>query len=355
MTVRIVGAGMVGIGLCIGGLLASSPITPQAWVPPPASGEGCENAPLVGARVLADGLPGKPDGLAFDANGRLLAALANGDVVAIDTATGRWSEEASGGSFLTGVTIKDDGLILAVDERAGALLAARKGEKFRMLIDRVGRTRLSWTNDVAVAPDGIIYLTTTATGRSLDDFYLEVLEHKGSGLIIRYDPQAKEARVLASGLQMANGIAVTPDGSLLVAESATYGLGLFGRNGNRIASLQGLPGFTGNIRASDTTGRYWLTLLSPRSSLIDGLAPYPWARRLLAWLPSSMRPGPAALSCVVQIRLDDGRLSATSLRVSGVPSSFSTAIERGGKLYLSPASIVSGSSARIYVADLSQS
>jgi strictosidine synthase len=185
-------------------------------------------------------------------------------------------------------------------------------------------------------PDGGIALTTTATGRSLDDFYHEVLEHRGSGLLVRYDPARREARVLARGLAMTNGVAATPDGMLLVAESAVYGVSLFSSEGRRVAAVDGLPGFTGNVRASDVPDRYWVTLLSPRSPVVDGTARWPVLRRLLAWLPPALRPKPAALPCLAEINHNGPSLSARLLRIDGVDAAFSTAIERRGRLYLSP-------------------
>lgn len=351
---RIAGAAVAAAVAAVAALVGFSPVDPVPWVAPkphlPA--DACESAPAVPAKVLADGLPGKADGLAFAPDGRLLAALANGEVVAIDRRSGRWSTVASGGGFLTGLAAGPDGRLYAVDERAGALLAAPLDGQLATLLDRVGPTRLSWTNDVTQAPDGTLYLTTTATGRSLDAFFHEVLEHRGSGLLVRYDPATGAIRILADRLRMTNGVAATPDGRLLVAESAVYGVSLFDGSGNRLGAIEGLPGFTGNIRASDRAGRYWLTLLSPRSGLIDGLAPYPLARRLLAWLPESIRPGPVALPCLIEIALDGQAMTARAVRIEGPRTSFSTAIERDGALYLSPAGIVPGSRAQVLVASL---
>lgn len=351
---RVAGTAFIGLSLGLAGLIAFSPINPVAWTPPPpyADGATCASAPRVTARVLAEGLPGKPDGLAFDEAGRLLVAMANGEVAAVDPASGAWSLVARGGGVLTGLAHGPGNAIHAVDENAGALLEAQPGGLFRRVLDRVGTTRLTWTNDVTVLPDGSIALTTTATGRSLGDFYHEVLEHRGSGLLVRYDPVRREARVLARGLAMTNGVAAAPDGNLLVAESAIYAVSLFSPEGERLTQVAGLPGFTGNVRASDRPGRYWLTLLSPRSPVVDGTAAYPAARRLLAWLPAAVRPQPQPLPCVVEITRTGSQLAARLVAIDGAPTSFSTAIERDGKLYLSPASIAPGSTARIYVADL---
>ena len=357
MTRRVAGTAFIGLSLVLAGLIAFSPIDPVAWTPPPpyADEATCASAPRVTARMLAEGLPGKPDGLAFDDAGRLLVAMANGEVATVDPASGAWSLAARGGGVLTGLAHGPGSAIHAVDERAGSLLAAPPGGAFRRVLDRVGSTRLSWTNDVTALPDGSIAFTTTATGRSLDDFYHEVLEHRGSGLLVRYDPASGKARVLARGLAMTNGVAATPDGNLLVAESAIYAVSLFSPEGRRLAQLTGLPGFTGNIRASDRPGRYWVTLLSPRSPIVDGTAPYPAVRRLLAWLPAALRPQPQPLPCLVEITGDGRTLTPRLLAIDGAPTSFSTAIERGGRLYLSPASIAPGSTAQVYVAALPES
>jgi hypothetical protein len=141
---------------------------------------------------------------------------------------------------------------------------------------------------------------------------------------------------------------------LLVAESAVYGVSLFSSTGERLADLTGLPGFTGNVRTSDRPERYWVTLLSPRSPVVDGTAHYPFVRRLLAWLPPGSRPQPQPLPCLVEITRHGGKLTPRLVAIDGVPTSFSTAIERSGKLYLSPASIAPGSTAKVYVADLAE-
>lgn len=351
----IAGLAMLGVG--VAGLVAFSPIDPVAWnAPPPlADGQACSSAPRVTAKVLASDLPGKPDGLAFDDAGRLLVAMANGQVAAVDPGTGTWTIAAQGGGFLTGLAYGPGEAIHAVDERAGALLRAQPGGSLRSVLDKVGARRLSWTNDVTAMPDGSIAFTTTATGRSLDDFYLEVLEHRSSGLLLRYDPARGEARVLARDLAMTNGLAATPDGMFLVAESAVYGVSLFSPTGERMAELTGLPGFTGNVRASDRPERYWVTLLSPRSPIVDGTAKYPAVRRLLAWLPAGARPQPQSLPCLVEITRNGRKLTPRLVAVEGAATSFSTAIERSGRLYLSPASIAPGSSPQVYVAELPES
>jgi len=344
-------------GLALAALVGFSPVAPKAWLSPAnhLARDACLTAARLQVRPLGDILPGQPDGLAFSPDGKLLAALATGEVVAIDTETGQSNIVSTSDAFLTGLASGSDGTIFAVDERGGRLLHGKPGQTLRSALETVDQIRLSWANDVTILPDGDVMFTTTATGRSLDAFFAEVLEHRPSGLLVRYRPSTGAASLVRDGLAMTNGIAVARDGkSVLVAQSSIYGISKIGTDGRLIAEITGLPGFTGNIRASDRAGVYWLTLLSPRSGLIDMLDGAPYARRLLGWLPASMRPEPRALPCLIELTDESGRLGARAVKVEGpgIPTSYSTAIERNGRLYLSPASIVPGSIAQIYVGNL---
>jgi sugar lactone lactonase YvrE len=338
-------------------LVATAPISPVRWTPPNdlISSDACVRAPSANVSVLADNIPGPVDGLAFDQQDQLLVAVSTGSVIAVNQQSGRWTTVTRGGTFLTGLAAHSDGSIYAVDERRGGLLSAPLGKPLKPVLMSVGGKRLLWSNDVSVSPNGRVYMTTTATGRNLDDFFFEVLEHRGTGRLIEFAPRSGEARLLRDDLDMTNGIAVTSDDRLLVAESSVYGFQIMDMAGRTLSRHYGLPGFTGNIRASDRPGVFWITLLSPRSGLIDATSQQPWMRKLLSWLPNSVRPKPQALPCLVEIALgQNGRVKLRALRLTAtfaVPS-ISTAIERDGKLYLSPASIVAGSRGKILQAQL---
>jgi SMP-30/Gluconolactonase/LRE-like region len=341
----------------IASLIITAPVSPVSWTPPDdlLAADACKRAPTAIASVLAEGFPGSADGLAFDQNDRLLAAISDGSVIAVDQKTSRWTTISKGGTFLTGLTAQTDGTIYAVDEQVGGLYSARPGQALKPVLAAIGKERLLWSNDVASSPSGHVYMTTTATGRSLDDFFFEVLEHRGTGKLIEYDPRTGLARLMRRNLNMTNGIAVTTDNRLLVAESSVYGFQIMDMAGRTLSRHYGLPGFTGNIRASDRPGVFWITLLSPRSGLIDATSQQPWIRKLLSWLPSRVRPKPQTLPCLVEIALaQNGPVKLRALRLTGpfaVPS-VSTAIERDGQLYLAPASIVAGSRGKILQAQL---
>ena len=341
----------------IASLIVAAPISPISWTPPNdlLVSDACERAPAATVSVLAEGFPGSADGLAFDQNGQLLAAISDGSIIAVDQRTSSWTTISQGGTFLTGLTAQPDGTIYAVDERIGGLYSARSGQALSPILVAFGKQRLLWSNDVTSSPNGRVYMTTTATGRNLDDFFFEVLEHRGTGKLLEYDPHTGSAQLLRNDLNMTNGIAVTSDRRLLVAESSVYGFQIMNMAGRTLSQHYGLPGFTGNIRASDRPDVFWITLLSPRSKLIDATSQRPWMRKLLSWLPNRVRPKPQALPCLVEIALaQDGQVKLRALRLTApfpVPS-MSTAIERGGKLYFSPASVVDGSRGKLLQASL---
>jgi strictosidine synthase len=357
---RIVGVVVAGLAAFFGLLILLSPVDPVAWDAPDAKETAAmcgKTAPRLTAQVLAKDLPGTPDGIDIGPDGQLYAALSSGDIARIDPISGRWEIVGSApGARLTGLAATPGGMVYAVDEAGGPLYAFDlKGPipaPGRVVLAEAGGRKLQWTNDVADGPDGLLYLTTSSRRRTLDQFFFEVLEHRGSGQLIRFDPKSGSVKVLADTLEMTNGLAVAADGKLLVSQSAIYAVTVIDpESGAPGASAGNLPGFTGNVRMSDRAHIAWVTLLSPRSGLIDGLAQTPWVRRLLAWAPSGVRPQPQPINCVIALVSDIADLKPRGYVVasSGVLPSFSTALEHRGRLYLTPAGIAGPNHRAVYV------
>lgn len=338
-------------------LAVMSPVAPEPWVPSePRFPQGaCQSAPGLSLKVLADNLPGTPDGLDFMRDGTLITALSTGEVIGINTQTGDWWTLARVDARLSGLAASATGEVYAVSEQTGSVYKATASDRMETALARVGGEPLHWSNDVTVAKDGAVFFTTTAANRELSQSYLEVLEHSGSGKLYRFDPFAGTGTLLRDELLMANGIAYDAvSDTLLVAETSEYRLSQLSRGGEIIQKLEGMPGFAGNIRASDRAGIFWLTLLSPRNPFYDNLAGLPTVRRLIAWAPRALLPGPKATNCLVEVNTNAPELDAALWQVTAdFPfASFSTAIERAGVLYLSPAAIVPGSGGRIYSAEI---
>jgi sugar lactone lactonase YvrE len=355
---RWLGIAALALVGALGLVAATSPIDPVAWIPPagPPS-PPCAKADALPVRPLVTDLPATPDGLAFAPDGKLLAALADGSVAAIDPANGRWQIAArtTRPAFLTGLTVTPDNRIFAVDEAGGRVFASDPANPARLVpvLDTVNGKRIQWANDIATDGTAVVF-STTSQRRNLDQFFNELLEHRSSGLLVRLDPKTQRATLLRDDMAMTNGVAWVPGTSeVLVVETSEYRVSRFdvrtpGGRGTLIAT--NLPGFPGNIRSGDA-GRYWLTLLSPRNAMVDRLAGIPVARRLMAQLPASARPSPTPFPCLIALNQSGDQWKTHAFRPvskAALPS-FSTAIERGGLLYLAPAGMGNKRMGQIYV------
>jgi sugar lactone lactonase YvrE len=189
------------------------------------------------------------------------------------------------------------GLLRIEDGRAESLLRVHAGLFFRV------------TDDLDIADDGTIYFTDASWKYELEDFDLDILEHRGNGRLMAYHPDIKKSELLLGDLRFANGVALAPDQqSVLVAETGNYRVLRYwlagAKKGTSEVFADNLPGFPDNITYSKERNRYWLALAAPRDKLVDKLAPYPRLRRAIARLPRWLRPGPKRHAQIVALDLD---------------------------------------------------
>ena len=137
------------------------------------------------------------DGIAIDPN--------TGDLLIPDSPNGRLLRMSRDGSSLqtiasgfvrpTGVAVEASGSLLVADEFGNAVYRLSKSGR---------RTRLAsiyQPDDVVVGHDGSIYTNSL------------------KGTIYRIDPVTNRLTVLTSGLKLPHGLAVAPDGTLVLAEA----------------------------------------------------------------------------------------------------------------------------------------
>jgi strictosidine synthase len=361
----------MALGAVIALMIALSPVAPRAWQPPTAVTDICSTAAAkaVGATVYVDNLAGTPDGLAVGRDHTLYAGLSSGQLIAVRD--GKPTVIAVKSGPFAGVVVARNGTVYAVEETGGNLYELAPDHQLEGLLGAHDTRRFGWLNDVAISSNGLIYFTNSSQTWTVDRFYEEALEHAGSGELVEFDPATRRIRVLLNDLDLANGVAVDPSGTfLLVAETTSYRVRrvwLTGpQSGQADIVIDGLPAFPGNIRAAGP-GVFWLTFVSARSPLLDALAGRPTLRRLMAWLPAGVRPGPRPYPCVARITLakdqakdqakdeagDEG-FRIEGFRVEGDQAlpSFSTAVQDGPSLYLSPAAVGQGLIGKIYIARL---
>jgi sugar lactone lactonase YvrE len=157
----------------------------------------------------------------------------------------------------------------------------------------------------AIARDGTIYFTQSSQRHDLDHYATDVLEHSGTGRILRHRDGRTE--VIAEGLQFANGIVLTADESvLIVSETSAYRLGRHeldgsGRIGGTSTLIDALPGFPDNL-TSGRDGLIWIGMVRPRDRLLDALLPRPARlRAFVSALPEPLLPGPKNIAWALAV------------------------------------------------------
>ena len=97
-------------------------------------------------------------------------------------------------------------------------------------------------------------------------------------------------------LYFANGVALSQDGSLvLVCETWEYLVTRYWLKSERAGQsepfLTSLSGFIDGI-SSNEAGLFWLTLISPRNTLLDALDSWPRFRKIITRLATAQQPDP---------------------------------------------------------------
>jgi sugar lactone lactonase YvrE len=316
-------------------------IEPVAWTasPPVAPvGAFAPNDRLAACKVFARTPGPGPDTVAFDAIGYLYTGLEDGRIVRVSPDGARIDAIARIDGRATGIAYDTRGNLLVADEGAGVVHRLDSDGKVEPLVRDIDGEPMMLVNDLAVGNDGAVYITESSTKFTLEQLRLEVLEHRANGRILLYDPASRTARVLVSGLYFPNGIVLSDDQSqLLFAETTAYRVSRYWLRGAKAGTVEtvvdDLPGFPGDVTIGDD-GRYWLSLLAPRSGAVDRLAAWPGLRRVLARLPSVLLPAARPLPFLVAFDTT-GRVTTTLQTTSRTDlPSFSSVVENGGFLYM---------------------
>lgn len=247
-------------------------------------------------------LPGEgPEHVAVDGEGRLVTGLADGRVLRV-TADGKHTEVlAETGGRPLGVEVLGDGALVVCDAQKGLLRVDPSDGKIDVLCDRVAGEPLILCSNAAPAADGSIFFTQSSQRFGLDRYKGDLLEHSGTGRLLRYDGRDGSVTVLSEGLHFANGVVLSPgaDGSgdsVIVAETGGYQLTRHWLTGDLAGTdevFAATPaGFPDNL-TTGPTGLVWAAMVSPRDPLLDWLHPRGPGLRNAVWaLPDRLQPGP---------------------------------------------------------------
>jgi sugar lactone lactonase YvrE len=317
------------------------PIDPVSWEAPQApalEGPYAENDRLAGVLLIAQGEGIGPEDVVVDTEGRIYTGYEDGRIVRFDSAGKNPEQIANTGGRPLGLVFDNEGRLIVADGYRGLLRIDQNGG-MEVLTTEVDGVPFGFTNNADVASDGMIYFSDASSRfgpemKARDD----IIEHGGNGRLLRYDPKTAETRVLLDGLQFANGVAVSPDQkSVLVSETGNYTIIRYWiageRAGERELFYDNLPGLPDNI-TSNGRDTYWVALYAPRNKLLDAMSGYPFLRKVAFRLPEFVQPQPAAHAFVLGLSLDGEVMY--NLQHAGKDSyhPITGAFEDNGRLYL---------------------
>lgn len=189
-----------------------------------------------------------------------------------------------------------DGRVLVCDARRGLLALDLGTGSVETLVDLVEGRRMTFCNNAAVASDGTIWFTDSSRLYGVDRWKADLVENTASGRLLRRDSDGSVSVVL-DGLRFANGVALAADESYVaVAETAGRTVVRHRLSGERTGHtdllVADLPGYPDNIaRGSD--GLTWVTIASPTDPVLERLMTGPMPLRRAVWrLPAPLQPRP---------------------------------------------------------------
>ncbi|WP_069771612.1 SMP-30/gluconolactonase/LRE family protein [Streptomyces sp. LUP30] len=226
-------------------------------------------------------LPGQgPEDVVADPGGRVLTGVSDGRILRVDglddPPTARVEQVGEIGGRPLGLELLPDGDLL-VCSADGALLRVDPdggAGAVRVLTESAAGERLRFCSNVVALPDGTLYFTVSSRVHPLQDWMGDIVEHTGTGRLLRLEPGAREAEVVLEGLQFANGLARSADDSfLIVAETGARRLTRFHLTGPRAGRaeplVEQLPGFPDNLWRGAPDGPVWVALAGPRVPPLD--------------------------------------------------------------------------------------
>ncbi|MDO6566122.1 SMP-30/gluconolactonase/LRE family protein [Alteromonas sp. 1_MG-2023] len=290
------------------------PVEPEAWDAPENkgySGVHLTNDKLSLADSLTLGDEFGPEDFALRSDGTIATATHSGTIMLLAPGATKFTAWVNTGGRPLGMEFDANDNLIVADAFSG-LLSISPSSDIRLLTDTVNDTPIVYADDVDVAENGMIYFSDATTKFSakaysgtLSGSLLEILEHKGNGRLLAYNPATKATTVEMDGLTFANGVAISENQQyVLVNETGSYRVLRYFIAGPKAGMvdvfIDNLPGFPDNIaRAPD--GGYWVGFASPRSASLDDLSHSPFLRKIVQRLPAFLRPKAKDYGHVIKI------------------------------------------------------
>ncbi|XP_026438751.1 protein STRICTOSIDINE SYNTHASE-LIKE 4-like [Papaver somniferum] len=262
---------------------------------------------------LGEGCLKQPEDITVDREGVVYTATRDGWIKKIHTNGTCEDWKFIGGDTMLGVTmsITNEGDILVCDADKGLLKVNEEG--VTILASEVNGSKISFADDVIEATDGSIYFSDASTKFGLHNWYLDTLEAKPNGRILKYNPSTRKTTILIDGLCFPNGVALSRDQHFLVfCESWRFRCLKYWLKGENKGQLEvfidNLPGGPDNINLAPD-GSFWIALLPLAPKGLEFIHKWPILKYMVAQfptLPDSLRVGKRSM--VVNVAADGKKI-----------------------------------------------
>ncbi len=273
----------------------------------------------------------------LDADGLIYTGTAEGSVFRLRPDGSRIDRIGHTGGRPLGLEWLPDGRLLICDANKGLLALDPATGEIDKLVTTIRDQHMRFCNNAAVAGNGDIWFSDTSTVYGIDAWKADFVEVTRTGRLFHRAAHGGLTQVL-DGLHFANGVALSADESFVaVAETGARTVvrhWIAGeRAGQRDYLAQDLPGYPDNIsRGSD--GLIWVTLASPKDPVVERLMRAPLkVRESVKRIPEALQPKPKR-TVRVQAYAADGTLVHD---LHGDPTNFHMATgvrEHNGQVWL---------------------
>ncbi|HYN29715.1 MAG TPA: SMP-30/gluconolactonase/LRE family protein [Dermatophilaceae bacterium] len=280
--------------------------------------------------------PGAEDVL-VGPDGRVWTGTADGSVLAVSPDGDTVSRVCRTGGRPLGLEWLPDGRLLVCDARRGLLAVDPANGAIEVLVDLVDGVPMRFCNNAAVSRDGTLWFTDSSREFGIDAWKDDLVAHTRSGRLLRRDPDGTVTTVL-DGLAFANGVALAADESaVFVAETATCRVVRHDlrptTTGLRTTPFARVPGHPDNLSLG-TDGLVWVTVASPPNPVLGRLQrSSERVRRLALRIPERLKPRPERTVRVTAYRLDGTLAHDVSLDASSWHMATGVR-EHGGRVWL---------------------
>ncbi|MEJ4834268.1 SMP-30/gluconolactonase/LRE family protein, partial [Enterococcus faecium] len=237
---------------------------------------------MEGLIKLGEGFVKKPEDMTVDSNGLLYTATKDGWIKRMYKNETWENWKFLNSSTLLGMAITKENDLVVCDSAYG--LFKVNDESTTILANG-----LSFPNDVIAASDDTLYFTIASSKYTPLQYYVDLVEGKPNGQLMKYDPSTKEVSVVIDGFYFANGIALSKDEDyVIVCESWKFRCRKYWLEGEKKGQLEifidNLPGGPDNINIAPD-GNFWISLIKMNATGVQALQNCSENKILLAAYP----------------------------------------------------------------------